>query len=68
MMYSLNHTESTLVAVAPQHLTTILKLKSRLPTIKAVLCLETLSEETRKIYQAWGEEVGVKIFDIPQGR
>lgn len=29
--------------------------------------MEKLSDEARKIYEAWGGEVGIKIFDIPQG-
>ena len=65
---SLNHTESTLVAVAPQHIATILKLSSRIPQVKAILAMTQLPEESKKIYQAWGEQVGIKIYDLPQSK
>lgn len=64
---SLNHTDSAFVAAASQHIPTILKLSSRIPTVKAIVSMEKLSDEARKIYEAWGGEVGIKIFDIPQG-
>ncbi|KIP09103.1 hypothetical protein PHLGIDRAFT_126556 [Phlebiopsis gigantea 11061_1 CR5-6] len=64
--YILNHTESTLIAVAPQHVTTILKLSSKLPLIKAIVVMSELPQESRKIYEAWGAQVGIKIYDLSQ--
>ena len=65
-MRSLNHTESTLIAVAPQHVTTILKLSSKIPQLKAILVMTELPQESRKIYEAWGGQVGIKIYDLPE--
>ena len=62
----LNHIESTLVVVAPQHVTTILKLAPRLPDMKCIISMDTLSEESRRIYESWGAEFGIKIYDLAQ--
>ncbi|KIP07574.1 hypothetical protein PHLGIDRAFT_89325 [Phlebiopsis gigantea 11061_1 CR5-6] len=64
--YILNHTESTLVVVAPQHVATILKLAPRLPAMKCIISMDTLSYESKRIYEEWGAEVGIKIYDLAQ--
>lgn len=55
-----------IIFVAPQHMTSILTLGPKTPTIKVVVSLEPLVPEERKIYETWGQQLGIKIMDLPQ--
>jgi long-chain acyl-CoA synthetase len=54
----------TLVALSPQHISTVLKLVPNVPTLKVIVAMAELSTESKQIYHAWGEQVGIKIIDI----
>ena len=55
-----------IIFVAPQHMTSILTLGPKTPTIKVVVSLEPLVPEERKIYETWGQQLGIKIMDLPE--
>lgn len=63
---SVNHTEMTLVAVSIAHVSTVLKLAAKLPTLKVIVAMAEIPAEEKKIYQAWGEQVGIKVMDLPE--
>ena len=56
----------TIIFVAPQHMTSIFTLAPKTPTIKVVVSLEPLAPEERNIYEKWGQQLGIKIMDIPE--
>ena len=31
-----------------------------------IVAMSALSAESKQIYQAWGEQVGIKILDLPE--
>ena len=65
-MNSINHTEMTLVAVSPHHVSTVLKLAGKIPTLKVIVAMADLPAESKKIYEAWGEQVGIKVMYLPE--
>lgn len=56
----------SIAAVTPQHISSLLKLSSKIPTVKVIISMDPnpLSVESKQIYQAWGEQVGIKIIDL----
>lgn len=62
--YIINHTEMTVVAVSPAHVSTVLKLAGKVPTLKVIVAMAPLSAEAKQIYHAWGEQVGIKVMDL----
>ncbi|EKM55531.1 uncharacterized protein PHACADRAFT_256225 [Phanerochaete carnosa HHB-10118-sp] len=62
----INHTEMTLVAVSPAHVSTVLKLAGKIPTLKVILAMGALSTESKQICRAWGEQVAIKVMDLPE--
>ena len=55
-----------LIFVAPQHVASVLTLGPKTPTIKVVVSMEPLVPAERKIYETWGQQLGIKIMDIPE--
>ena len=56
----------TLVAVSPAHVSMVLKLAGKIPTLKVIVTMSALPAESKQIYHAWGEQVGIKIVDLPE--
>ena len=40
----------------------------KIPTLKYLVSMEPLTEESRSILRAWGEQVGIKVMDIVEGK
>ncbi|KAF2755598.1 acetyl-CoA synthetase-like protein [Pseudovirgaria hyperparasitica] len=70
--YIINHAQLPLVATSVNHITALLKLKPRLPTLKIIVSLDVLSsgelpgESKLDVLNSMASELGVKIFDIKQ--
>ena len=58
----------TLCALSPQHIPTLLKMASKIPTLKVLVAMEAIPEEEKKILTAWGQSVGIKVLDLEDGR
>lgn len=56
----------TLVAVSPAHVSTVLKLAGKIPTLKVIVAMGALPAESKQIFRAWGEQVAIKIMDLPE--
>ncbi|KAI0094019.1 acetyl-CoA synthetase-like protein [Irpex rosettiformis] len=63
---SINHVEMTLCALSPQHIPTLLKMASKIPTLKVLVSLDTIPGEEKKILSAWGQSVGIKVLDLEE--
>ncbi|KAF2840289.1 long-chain-fatty-acid-CoA ligase/ protein binding protein [Patellaria atrata CBS 101060] len=68
--YIINHVGMTCVATSLSHITTLLKLKPRLPTLKFIICLDPLSEGERlgeskgEILNAIAQDLDISIYSI----
>ncbi|KAJ3551143.1 hypothetical protein NM688_g4894 [Phlebia brevispora] len=64
--FIINHTDMPLIFVTSQHIPKLLKISSKIPTLKIIVAMEPLELESKTILAAWGEQVGVKIMDLPE--
>ena len=72
--YIINHAECPVVFVGSAHVPAILSLIKKLPTLKAIVSLDSWSSITATgtrpgvtgagALKAWGESVGVQVLDI----
>lgn len=65
--HSINHTEMGVICVSSAHIPSLLKLASKLPTLKGIVSLEPLLAEAKTILSAWGEQVGIKVMELSEG-
>lgn len=56
-----------IIFVAVQHIPRLLRLSSKLPTLKIIVAMEPLEFESKTILTAWGEQVGIKVMDLSEG-
>lgn len=56
-----------IIFVAPQHIPKLLKLSSKIPTLKIIVAMEPLEFEAKNILTAWGDQAGIKIMDMSEG-
>ncbi|KAI0705828.1 acetyl-CoA synthetase-like protein [Cytidiella melzeri] len=62
----INHVDMTALFVAPQHIPSLLKMASKLPTLKCIVSMETLPVEAKNVLVAWGQTLGMKVMDLPE--
>lgn len=55
-----------IIFVAVQHIPKVLKLAGKISPLKIIVAMEELSAESRSILVAWGEQVGIKVMDLPE--
>ena len=56
-----------IIFVAVQHIPKLLKLSSKIPTLKIIVAMEPLEFESKNILAAWGDQVGIKVMDLSEG-
>ncbi|KAG8929631.1 hypothetical protein FRC02_005296 [Tulasnella sp. 418] len=64
--YIINHAEIPIIFATAQHLPSLLSLSPKTPTVKVIVSIDPLPEETRKVLSAWGKEKGIEIFDFKE--
>jgi len=72
--YIINHAECPVVFVGSVHVPAILELIQKLPTVKAVVSLDSWTSisaqgsqpgaKSGDVLKAWGQSVGVQVMDI----
>jgi long-chain acyl-CoA synthetase len=64
--YLINHSHVTIIFTTADHIPTLLKLKSKVPMLKAIISMDDLSLETRKLLTEWGWSVDIHVMDIKE--
>ncbi|KAJ4467458.1 long-chain-fatty-acid-CoA ligase [Lentinula edodes] len=64
--YIINHSHVTSVFTSADHIPTLLKLKPKIPMLKAVVSMDDFTAETRTILTQWGWSVGVHVMDMKE--
>ena len=70
--YIINHVGLTCVVTSLAHLPVLLKLKPRLPSLKIVVCLDSLDEgepagmSKKALLGSWANDLGVELYAITE--
>lgn len=64
--YIINHAEVPIIFATQQHVSTLLGLAKRTPTVKTIVSIDKLDYKTKKVLVAWGKEYGIEIMDFPE--
>jgi len=64
--FIVNHTEMTIICVAPAHIPTLLKLAPQLSYLKVIVSMDVLAAEEMNILTVWGESVGIKVMNLAE--
>lgn len=66
LAFRINHSHVTSVFTSADHIPTLLKLKPKIPMLKAVVSMDDFTAETRTILTQWGWSVGVHVMDMKE--
>jgi long-chain acyl-CoA synthetase len=64
--YIINHAEIPIIFSTEQHLTTLLRIAPKTPTVKIIVSVDPLEEKTKAVLSAWAKERGIEIWDLPE--
>ena len=64
---SINHSDLSIIFAQPHHVSTLLSLSPKLPTLKTIITLGEVSEPAHTIADAWGRERGIRILTLSEG-
>ncbi|KAG0046005.1 hypothetical protein BGZ83_008805 [Gryganskiella cystojenkinii] len=70
--YVINHADVRVVSCSANHIASLLKIADKLPTLKAIVCMDSFtnsatlpgSPNAAEALRAWGTEKGIKIYDF----
>ena len=62
--FIVNHAEIETVVCSGDHVTDLLKMKHKLPRLKAIISMDTLPEQALRVVQAWATEKNVILQDF----
>ncbi|GBE82345.1 acetyl-CoA synthetase-like protein [Sparassis latifolia] len=62
--YIINHAEISVVFVTLDHIPFLLQLGPKVPTLRMIVVMDSISPESRKILGAWGQERNIIVRDI----
>lgn len=62
--YVVNHAEIQVVVCTKEHVTDLLKLRSKLPQLKAIISFDTLEKEQSQALHAWAEEKDLLLVEF----
>ena len=65
---SINHAELSVVFASNDHLAHLLKHSAQFPCLKLIIAMNELPAESKRILTAWGQEKGIQVMEILEGR
>jgi long-chain acyl-CoA synthetase len=65
-MNSTNHCPLSIIFSTANHLTSLLKVVPRCPSLRVIVCLDPLPEAEQKVYTEWANHVGVELLDFAE--
>ncbi|KAF5391921.1 hypothetical protein D9757_001788 [Collybiopsis confluens] len=64
--YMINHSHVSAIFTTIDHIPTLLKLQPKIPMLKAIVSMDPLTPEMRKVLTEWGWSVGVHVMDLKE--
>ncbi|KIK63618.1 hypothetical protein GYMLUDRAFT_40677 [Collybiopsis luxurians FD-317 M1] len=64
--YMINHSHVSAIFTSLDHIPTLLKLQPKIPMLKAIVSMDPLTPEMRKVLTEWGWSVGIHVMDMKE--
>ncbi|EKM82807.1 hypothetical protein AGABI1DRAFT_82536 [Agaricus bisporus var. burnettii JB137-S8] len=61
--YIINHAHTTVVFATSEHASTLLKLAPKVPCLKLVIIIDSVSVQSAKLFAEWGQSVGIRVLE-----
>jgi long-chain acyl-CoA synthetase len=62
--YIINHASLSIIFAGANHVTSLLALAAKTPTVKMIVSIDDLSLETLNVLKAWGRQRGIEILQL----
>lgn len=66
VIYSIQHAHLSVVFATAQHISSLLSLAPRLPMLRLIVSIDTLTPELRRIASSWATTVNIKVMDLDE--
>lgn len=63
---SINHAHLTVIFVTSDHIPTLLKLVPKVPNLKMIVCVDTLSVNVAKVLKEWSQTQGLVFKEFSE--
>ncbi|KAG8691220.1 hypothetical protein FRC11_005827 [Ceratobasidium sp. 423] len=64
--YIINHSELPIVFTTASHLTQLVAITAKCPTLKVIVSIDKIGEQTRNTFSTWAAERGVRITTLEE--
>ncbi|KAI6019687.1 hypothetical protein F5J12DRAFT_967217 [Pisolithus orientalis] len=63
---SINHAQLSIIFTTPDHIATLLKLATSIPSMKVIISFDPLGDDVKRLLSSWGESVGIRIIELSE--
>ena len=63
--YSINHANLTIVFTTSDHVPTLLKLKSKAPTLRMIVAIDEITADAAQLLKAWADSLKIVFQELP---
>ena len=63
---STNHCPLSIIFSATNHITSLLKLVPKCPSLRVIISIDTLPPAEKTVLQDWAHHVGVELLELPE--
>jgi long-chain acyl-CoA synthetase len=64
--YIINHAQLPIIFTTPDHIPALLKMSSKIPTLKVIVSFDPLDKQVRNALSSWGETVGIQVKELSE--
>jgi long-chain acyl-CoA synthetase len=66
MPSSTNHCPLSIIFSTPSHITSLLKLVPKCPSLRVIVSIDTLPPAEKTVLQDWANHVGIELLELPE--
>ena len=67
LLYSIEHAHLSIVFSTSDHIPTLLKLASKVPMLKTIVCINIISPEAARVLKEWSQTLGLSFKLFSEG-
>ena len=63
---STNHCPLSIIFSTPNHISSLLKIVSKCPSLRVIVSIDTLPPAEKAVLQDWASHVGIELLEMPE--